>query len=176
MTTFCTNDGPYLRSMSPLYLDPSYSMKDTFVIELVYKNPMLVGDKLQIAGIFLFQHQRASTFKNILNMLIEAAPDMERARIVNTDGCRVLGKQVDVHFPLAFHGVDRNHVEKNLTARIWELALTETEKQTLKLKVLTCSVSCAATDTSCRRVCMSTKHALQHGLSQLRSLSHGHPN
>jgi len=112
------NSGPYNRSRSGIYLDPKFSNKDMFVLEVCVKDCISVGEPLYICGIFTFRRQTEETFKNILQMLIEVAPDLAGAALVNSDGCRMFGKEIDRAFPLAFHGVDRNHLEQNLISHL----------------------------------------------------------
>jgi len=108
------NNGNYLLSTSILSFDPKYSNKDMFVLEVVFKEVTLDGEPIIIPGVFMFSKQDRVTFNEILDMLLQAEPSLRQAPWVFSDGCKTLGEAIDAHFPLAFHGVDRNHVEQNI--------------------------------------------------------------
>jgi len=85
-----------------------------FVLEVVFKEVTLDGEPIIIPGVFMFSKQDRVTFNEILDMLLQAEPSLRQAPWVFSDGCKTLGEAIDAHFPLAFHGVDRNHVEQNI--------------------------------------------------------------
>jgi hypothetical protein len=133
------NDGAYLSSRSILSFDPKYSNKDMFVLEVVFKEITLVGEPIIIAGVFMFSKQDSVTFHEILDILIQAEPSLRQAAWVFSDGCKTFGEAIDAKFPLAFHGVDRNHVERNITHFMrYEMELSTKAFKTWKRKVSGC--------------------------------------
>lgn len=71
-----------------------------------------------------------------MDMILEAEPSLKRSAAVFSDGCRTFGKVIDSKFPLAFHGVDRNHVEQNIFRFMKDkLELSESGFRKLKKKV-----------------------------------------
>jgi hypothetical protein len=85
-----------------------------FVLEIVFKDVTLANEPIIIPGVFMFTRQDKISFETMMEMLLEAEPALRKSAAVFSDGCRTFGKVIDQKFPLAFHGVDRNHVENNL--------------------------------------------------------------
>jgi len=115
-----------MTAKSILSFDPKYSNKDMFVLEVVFREITINGEPIIIPGLFMFSRQNTVTFDIILDMLLEAEPSFARAALVMSDGCETFGDVIDKKFRYAFHGVDRNHVEKNIVHYLqYEMGLQE---------------------------------------------------
>ena len=84
----------------------------------------------------MFSKQDDISFQTMMDMILEAEPSLKRSAAVFSDGCRTFGKVIDSKFALAFHGVDRNHVEQNIFRFMKDkLELSESGFRKLKKKV-----------------------------------------
>ncbi len=112
---------PYILSF-----DPKHSNKDMFILEVMFREVTITGEPIIIPGLFMFSRQNTVSISTILDMLIEANPAFARAALVMSDGCDTFGRELEGKVKFAFHGVDRNHVEKNIVNYIkYEMGLTE---------------------------------------------------
>jgi len=101
-----------------------------FITELVFQDVSKEKNPLVIAGIFIHRRQLKSSFISMMSLLRQAllsiGEDLAGVPYVSSDGCHVFGPVLEGEFKLCFHGVCRNHVEKNISRQI----LYDTKLQT----------------------------------------------
>lgn len=109
-------DGVFLHGASPIYMDPKFGTDGWFMMEIIARRVYLEWEPSMIAAVFFFKRTTTSTMTTCQSLLLDAGPDLKHAQWANTDGDRRLATAIRLKYPLADHGVDKNHAIQNITA------------------------------------------------------------